>query len=87
MVPLPMVLEAAVKNITDNLKVYPLAQKDNPSKMEFIKWIRETLNTIHDNDYHFYEHVNAVIQEEPLEMIDAETADFGFDRNSKRQGI
>ncbi len=29
-------LEAAVKNAKDNLKVYPLSQKDNPPKMEFI---------------------------------------------------
>jgi hypothetical protein len=66
-------MEAAVKNITENLKVYPLAEKDNPRKMEFISGSGKELNTIHDNDYHFYEHVNAVIQEEPLEMIDAET--------------
>ena len=66
-------MEAAVKNITENLKVYPLAQKDNPPKMEFVSGSGKALNTIHDNDYHFYEHVNAVIQEEPLEMIDAET--------------
>ncbi len=66
-------MEAAVKNITENLKVYPLAQKDKPPKMEFISGSGKPLNTIHDNDFHFYEHVNAVIQEEPLEMIDAET--------------
>ena len=41
--------------------------------MEFISGSGKHINTIHDNDYHFYEHLNAVIQEEPLEMIDAET--------------
>ena len=66
-------MEAAVKNITENLKVYPLTQKDNPPEMEFVSGSGKPLNTIHDNDFHFYEHVNAVIQEEPLEMIDAET--------------
>ena len=66
-------MEAAVKNVTENLKVYPLTQKDNPSKMEFISGSGKHINTIHDNDYHFYEHLDAVIQEEPLEMIDAET--------------
>ena len=66
-------IEAAVKNVTDNLRVYPLAQKDNPPAMEFISGTGTSLNTIHDNDFHFYEHVNDVIQEEPLEMIDAET--------------
>ena len=46
-------IEAAVKNITDNLKVYPLAQKDNPPSMEFISGSGKPLNTIHDNDYQF----------------------------------
>ncbi len=66
-------LEAAVKNVKDNLRVYPLAQKENPPEMEFISGTGKSFNTIHDNDFHFYEHVNEVIQEEPLEMIDAET--------------
>ena len=66
-------IEAAVKNVKDNLKVYPLAQKDNPPAMEFISGSGKSLNTIHDNDFNFYHHINDVIQEEPLEMIDAET--------------
>lgn len=66
-------LEAAVRNIKENLKVYPLSEKDNPEPMEFINGSFQSFNTIHDNDFHFYEHVNKVIQEEPLEMIDAET--------------
>jgi hypothetical protein len=66
-------IEAAVKNVKDNLKVYPLAQKDNPPAMEFISGSGKSFNTIHDNDYNYYHHINDVIQEEPLEMIDAET--------------
>lgn len=66
-------LEVAVKNIKDNLKIYPLSQKDNPAPMEFINGSGRSFNTIHDNDINFYYHVNDVIQEEPLEMIDAET--------------
>ena len=66
-------LEVAVKNIKENLKIYPLNQKDNPPPMEFINGSGKTFNTIHDNDFNFYGHVNDVIQEEPLEMIDAET--------------
>jgi len=66
-------IEEAVKNIKANLKVYPLAQKDNPAAMEFISGSGKPLNTIHDNDFNFYKHVNEVIQEEPLDMIDAET--------------
>ena len=80
-------LEIAVKNIKDNLKIYPLSQKDNPSQMEFINGSGNSFNTIHDNDINFYHHVNDVIQEEPLEMIDAETrgllASIGIERGKE----
>ena len=66
-------LEAAVRNIKENLKIYPLGEMDNPKPMEFINGSNKSFNTIHDNDINFYYHVNDVIQEEPLEMIDAET--------------
>ncbi len=65
-------LEAAVKNVKDNLRIYPLSLKDNPPTMEFISGSGKSFNTIHTNDYTFYEHLNNVIQEEPLEMIDPE---------------
>jgi len=66
-------VDVAVKNIKDNLRIYPLSQKDNPAQMEFINGSGKSFNTIHDNDINFYYHVNDVIQEEPFEMIDAET--------------
>ncbi len=66
-------IAAATKNVEDNVKICPLAQKDTPPGMEFISASSKYFNTIHDNDFHFYEHVNDVIHEEPLDMIDAET--------------
>lgn len=66
-------LEAAVNNIKQNLKVYPLSLKDNPPPMEFINGSGKSFNTIHDNNMSFYYHVNDIIQEEPLDMIDPET--------------
>jgi len=66
-------LEVAAKNVKDNLRVYPLARKDNPPKMEFISGSGKAFNTIHANDYTFYEHLNEVIQKEPLDMLDPET--------------
>ena len=65
-------LEAAVKNVKDNLKIYPLSLKENPLAMEFISSTGKAFNTIHNNDYSFYEHLNDVIQEEPINMIDPE---------------
>ncbi len=66
-------LEAAAKNVKDNLKVYPLSKKDNPPKMEFISGSGIEFNTIHANNYTFYEHLNHIIQKEPLDMLDPET--------------
>jgi len=66
-------LEAAAKNVMDNLRIYPLARKDNPPTMEFIGVSGNAFNTIHANNYTFYEHLNEVIQKEPLEMLDPET--------------
>lgn len=80
-------LEAAVSNIKDNLSIYPLKLKGNAPKMEYISGTGKSFNTIHTNDYHFYEHVNDVIQEEPLEMIDSETrgllASIGIEKGKK----
>ena len=66
-------LEAAERNVKDNLRLYPLARKDNPPAMEFIGVSGNAFNTIHANDYTFYEHLNEVIQKEPLDMLDPET--------------
>lgn len=82
-------LEIAVKNIKEHLKIYPLNQKDNPPPMEFINASGKSFNTIHDNDFNFYKHVNDVIQEEPLEMIDTETrgllASIGIEKGKEFQ--
>jgi hypothetical protein len=66
-------LDVAVANIVDNLKVYPLARRDNPPEMEFISGSGKPFNTIHPNTYEFYEHVNELVQMESDEMLDVET--------------
>jgi len=66
-------LEVAVKNATGNLKIYPLEKKDNPPKMEFISGSDKSFNTVHSNDYTFYEHLSELIQHESDEMLDPET--------------
>jgi len=66
-------LDVARKNVEKNLRIYPLSQKDNPPKLELISGSGKSFNTIHANDYTFYEHLNEVIQKEPLEMLDPET--------------
>ncbi|WP_369049030.1 DUF1254 domain-containing protein [Tenacibaculum sp. UWU-22] len=66
-------LEKAVQLAKETVKVYPLSMKDNPPKMEFINVSHKVFNTIDFNDYTFFENLNEIIQEEPLEMLDPET--------------
>ncbi|MFX0547133.1 DUF1254 domain-containing protein [Roseovarius sp. S1116L3] len=65
-------LEPAVENIKSNLKVYSLAQADNPPETEFINFSGKSYNTIAPNDFSFFEGLNQVVQEEPIDAIDAE---------------
>ena len=64
--------DAAAKMWRDGLKIYPLARKDNPPKMEFISGSGKSFNTIHANNFEFYEELHTVIEREPVEMLDPE---------------
>ena len=65
-------LDAAVKTAKNGLQVYPLSKKENPPKMEFFSGSGKSFNTVHANDFKFYEEINAVIQKEPLGLLDPE---------------
>ncbi len=63
----------AADNIKQNLKVYPLAMKDNPPKMEYLNMSgRGDFQTIAPNDFSFYEEVHALVQEEADGWADPE---------------
>lgn len=64
-------LDAAVKT-AKGLRLYPLSKKDNPPKMEFIRGSGKSYNTVHANNFKFYEEINAIIQKEPLELLHPE---------------
>lgn len=64
--------DAPNKMWKEGLKIYPLSQKDNPPKMEFISGTGMVVNTVHANDETFFEEVNDVIQREPLSFLDDE---------------
>ena len=61
-----------VESIKQHAKVYPLAAIKNPPKQKFINLSGEAFNTIHANDYTFFEEVNQAIQEEPVGSGDPE---------------
>lgn len=64
--------DAATQMFKRGLKVYPLSQASHPPKMEFISGTSKVGNTIHANDFHFFEELHTVIQREPVSMLDPE---------------
>ena len=66
-------IDVAVKNVKDHLKIYPLSEKDNPKPCEYISMSGKSFNTIHPNNFEFYEHLNHLVQEESDQMLDPET--------------
>ncbi len=64
--------EAPTRNFHEGLRVYPLSQADAPPAMEFISLSEKEFNTVHANDVSFFDELDAVIQREPLELIDPE---------------
>jgi hypothetical protein len=55
-------------------RVYPLARADDPEANEFINISDVAINTVHANDFSFYEEVAELVQEEPTDALDAERA-------------
>ncbi len=62
-----------IENFKKNTRVYPLSKLDNPPEQKWVNISGVEFNTIHANDFTFYEEVNEVVQEEPTESIDPET--------------
>jgi len=64
--------DAANKMWTEGLKIYPLAAAKKPPKMKFISGSERVFNTIHANNFEFFEELHTVIDREPIEMLDPE---------------
>ena len=54
-------------------KIYPLSKKGNPPAMTFVNVSGKFHNTIHRMDFGYWEELNATIQAEPIEGLDADT--------------
>ncbi len=63
---------AATKMWKEGLKVYPLAEASKPKPNEFINGSGKVFNTIHANNFEFYEELWSVLQKEPIDFIDPE---------------
>jgi hypothetical protein len=55
-------------------RVYPLSDAEHPEPNEFINLAETPFNTVHANDFSFYEEVATLVQEEPTEALDVERA-------------
>lgn len=64
--------DVASQMFREGIKVYPLKDADNQPEMKFVNASHQVFNTIHANDFAFYEELNAVIQREPVSFIDPE---------------
>jgi len=65
--------KTAVDNTKKFHKVYLLSEANNPPPMKFINVSGKAFNTIHANDFIFYEEVNEIVQYEPNESLNPET--------------
>jgi hypothetical protein len=65
-------IEATVKKVKDTMRVYPWAQRDNPPATEFVNLSGKKINTVHANNFEFYNELNAVIQKEPADALPPE---------------
>jgi hypothetical protein len=55
-------------------RIYPLADAGSPPVNTWINMARTAFNTVHANDFTFFEEVNELVQEEPVDALDAERA-------------
>ncbi len=62
----------AADGIKKTFKLYPFGKEDSESKVTFVNGSGKEMNTIHANNFSFYEEINQVVQEEPSEAMDAE---------------
>jgi hypothetical protein len=65
-------LQAATRGFKEGFRCYPLVQAQNPPEQKFLDISGKQFNTIHSNDSHYYEELNAVVQYEPADAFNPE---------------
>jgi hypothetical protein len=63
---------ATVKAVKDEMRIYPYSAVNNPPEQKFVNLSGMKFNTIHSNNYDFYNELNQVIQEEPFDAFNPE---------------
>jgi hypothetical protein len=65
-------IASAAREVKAKARVYPLSAAGKPPAQSFIELSGVQFNTVHANNFHFYEEINAVIQSEPGDAFDPE---------------
>ncbi|CAN7513796.1 DUF1254 domain-containing protein [Rhizobium rhizogenes] len=65
-------IAAAVKSVKDHARIYPLSAARAVPDTTFVNISGKQINTVHANDFHFYEELDSVIQSEPGDAFDPE---------------
>ncbi|MEZ4413494.1 MAG: DUF1254 domain-containing protein [Gemmatimonadales bacterium] len=69
-------LKAAADNFKQGLRVYPLKDAANPAPTEFINMSGRTFTTIFPSDFSYFELLNTIVQEEPIDAIGPEVRGY-----------
>ncbi len=69
-------LEAAIKRLHDNTRIYPLSEAANPRANAFVNVSNRDFCTVAPADYRFWELLNDIVQNEPVESCDPVTLGF-----------
>ena len=81
-------LAAIVKNVKANAAMYPLSAAANPPPQKFVNISGMQFNTVHANDFTFYEELNEVVQHEPADFLESEVGGHvRLDRHQEGQAV
>jgi len=65
-------LKATVAAVKKKMRVYPYSQRDHPPKTTFVNLTDKKFNTIHANNFEFFNELKAVVDKEPAGALPGE---------------
>ncbi len=69
-------IEPAIASLRKNTRIYPLSKAANPPANRFVNVSNRAFSTVAPADYRFWELLNHVVQNEPVESLDPITLGF-----------
>ena len=69
-------IRPAIESLHQNTRIYPLSQAGNPQPNTFVNVSNRAFSTVAPSDYRFWDLLNYVVQNEPIESLDPVTLGF-----------